>query len=174
MLQPLTSEHGLGCLINNAGITNLTGFSGVKPKMMADCFNVNVIAPLMLTKALAKEMKYPPGAAEHFLLKKPLIVNMGSILGSIAENDRGGVYPYRVSKAALHMLTRNFALDLAGSGTNAICVHPGWLRTRMGGEHAPASVEDGVRGIIDNLLLNFSEEKHNGNLFDYQGGKVAW
>ena len=106
MLQPLTSEHGLGCLINNAGITNLTGFSAVKPKMMADCFNVNVIAPLMLTKALAKVMKYPDGAAERFLLKKPLVVNMGSILGSIEENDRGGVYPYRASKAALHMLTR--------------------------------------------------------------------
>ena len=44
----------------------------------------------------------------------------------------------------------------------------------MGGKHAPASVEEGVRGIIDNLLLKFSEEKHNGNLFDYHGEKVAW
>ena len=176
MLQPLINDHGLGCLVNNAGVSpGLTRFASVTPEQMSDTFNVNVIAPLMLTKALVKEMKYPDdGAADRFLLKKPLIVNMGSILGSIAENDRGGVYPYRVSKAALHMLTKNFALDLAGSGTNAICVHPGWLRTRRGGEHAPASVEDGGRGIIDNLLLNFCEEKHNGNLFDYQGGKVAW
>lgn len=176
-IKPLIVNHGLGCLVNNAGVSpGLTRLTSVTPEQMSDTFNVNVIAPLMLTKALVKELKYPDdcAAVEHFLLKKPLIVNVGSILGSIGENDRGGVYPYRVSKAALHMLTRNLALDLAGSGTNAICVHPGWLRTRMGGEHAPASVEDGVLGIIDNLLLNFSEEKHNGKLFDYLGEKVPW
>ena len=65
MLQPLTSEHGLGCLINNAGITNLTGFDGVKPRMMADCFNVNVIAPLMVTKAVAKAW-LPDGYSQLF------------------------------------------------------------------------------------------------------------
>ena len=106
-IKVLTEGHGLGCLVNNAGVSpGLTRFSSVTAEQMADTFNVNVIAPLMLTKALAKEMKYPDGAAERFLLKKPLVVNMGSILGSIEENDRGGVYPYRASKAALHMLTR--------------------------------------------------------------------
>ena len=175
-MQPLTKDCGLGCLVNNAGVSpGLTRLSTVTPEQMADTFNVNVIAPLMLTKALAKEMRYPDEgvAAERYLLKKPLVVNMGSILGSVGENERGGVYPYRASKAALHMLTRNLAVDLAG-GANAVCVHPGWLRTGMGGKHAPASVEEGVRGIIDNLLLKFSEEKHNGNLFDYHGEKVAW
>ena len=106
-VQTLTKGHGLGCLVNNAGVSpGLTRFSSVTAQQMADTFNVNGITPLMLTKALAKEMKYPDGAAKGFLLKKPLVVNMGSILGSIEENDRGGVYPYRASKAALHMLTR--------------------------------------------------------------------
>ena len=156
----------------NPGFTRL---NAVTPELMAETFNVNAIAPLMLTKALAKEMKYPnEGVAESYLLKKPLVVNIGAILGSIGENKQGGVYPYRASKVALHMLTRNFAVDLARSGANAICVHPGWLRTRMGGDHAPISVEDGVRGILDNLLLNYSEEKHNGNLFDYLGVKMQW
>ena len=84
---------------------------------------------------------------------------------------------FRLSKGPFEYFescSRNFALDLAGSGVNALCVHPGWLRTSMGGKYAPASVEEGVRGIIDNLLLKFSEEKHNGNLFDYHGEKVAW
>ena len=174
-MQPLTSEHGLGCLINNAGITNLTGFAGVKPKMMSDCFNVNVIAPLMLTKAVAKEMKYPAeGASAQYSLEKPLIVNIGAILGSIGGNDKGGYYPYRASKAGMHMLTKNFALDLAGSGVNVVGVHPGWLKTRMGGKMAPTSVEEGVGGILDNLMLGFDESKHNGNLFDYLGEKLPW
>ena len=81
---------------------------------MADCFNVNVIAPLMLTKAVAKDMKYPEGrgASGQYLLEKPLIVNIGAILGSIGGNDKGGYYPYRTSKVGMHMLTKNFALDL--------------------------------------------------------------
>ena len=92
MFQPLTSTLGLGCLINNGGITNLTGLAGVKPKMMNDCFNVNVVAPLMLTKALHKEMKYPEGSGGQYELKKPLIVNIGAILGSIGLNDKGGAH----------------------------------------------------------------------------------
>ena len=59
--------------------------------MMNDCFNVNVVAPLMLTKALHKEMRYPEGSSGgQYELKKPLIVNIGAILGSIGLNDKGG------------------------------------------------------------------------------------
>ena len=49
-------------------------------------------------------------------------------------HSEGGYYPYRVSKAGMHMLTKNFALDLAKDGVNVIGVHPGWLKTRMGGK----------------------------------------
>ena len=50
-LQPITSSLGLGCLINNGGTANLTGLTAVKPRMMMDMFSVNVVGPLMLTKA---------------------------------------------------------------------------------------------------------------------------
>ena len=71
----------------------------------------------------------------------------------------------RITKAAFNMLTKNLALDLAGSGVNAVCVHPGWLRTRMGTERALWSVEEGVRGILDNYVLGFDERTHNGEFF---------
>ena len=51
MLQPITSSHGLGCLVNNGGTANLTGLTAVRPRMMMDMFSVNVVGPLMLTKA---------------------------------------------------------------------------------------------------------------------------
>ena len=51
MLQPITSCHGLGCLFNNGGTANLTGLTAVRPRMMLDMFSVNVVGPLMLTKA---------------------------------------------------------------------------------------------------------------------------
>lgn len=57
-MQPYTTEHGLGCLINNAGVCpSGARFSTVTPQLMADTFNVNVIAPLMLAKALVDQMR---------------------------------------------------------------------------------------------------------------------
>lgn len=53
-------------------------------------------------------------------------------------------------------------------------MHPGWLKTRMGGKMAPTGVEEGVGGILDNLVLGFDEARHNGNLFDYLGEKLPW
>ena len=58
-------------------------------------------------------------------------------------HSEGSYYPYRVSKAGMHMLTKNFALDLAKDGINVIGVHPGWLKTRMGGK---------VRAMLELLL----------------------
>ena len=71
----------------------------------------------------------------------------------------------RITKAAFNMLSKNLALDLAGSGVNVVCVHPGWLRTRMGTERALWSVEEGVRGILDNYIVGFDERTHNGEFF---------
>ena len=74
----------------------------------------------------------------------------------------------RITKAAFNMLSKNLALDLAGdggNGVNAVCVHPGWLRTRMGTERALWSVEEGVRGILDNYVVGFDERTHNGGFF---------
>lgn len=165
-IKPITSSLGLGCLINNGGTANLTGLTAVKPRMMMDMFSVNVVAPLMLTKALVKDMKYPDGTdPSQYVLKKPLLVNIGSIKGSIGDNVNGGAYPYRITKAAFNMLTKNLALDLAPSGVNAVCVHPGWLRTKMGTERAMWSVEEGVRGMLDNYIVGFDERTHNGEFF---------
>ena len=77
---------------------------------------------------------------------------------------------HRITKAAFNMLSKNLALDLAGAGdggngVNAVCVHPGWLRTRMGTERALWSVEEGVRGILDNYVVGFDERAHNGGFF---------
>ena len=56
-----------------------------------------------------------------------------------------------------------------------VCVHPGWLRTRMGTDRAPNSVEEGVSGILDNYVLGFDERLHNGGFFHaIEGERIPW
>ena len=95
---------------------------------MSDTFNVNVIAPLMLSRALLPLLKKGADASKNqSQIEPPLIVNISSILGSIESNkgNGGGIYPYRTSKAALNMMTRSLSLDLRKSNIRALAVHPG-------------------------------------------------
>ncbi len=121
---------------------------------MNETYDVNVTAPLMLTKAVLPLMKQAARTrkAEGKEDLKPLVVNMGSILGSIHNNDGrgegkgklifsnvlvtvpylgGGIYAYRSSKSALNMLTRSLSLDLGAYHMHAISIHPGWVKTDL-------------------------------------------
>ncbi len=121
---------------------------------MNETYDVNVTAPLMLTKAVLPLMKQAARTrkAEGKEDLKPLVVNMGSILGSIHNNDGrgegkgklifsnvlvtvpylgGGIYAYRSSKSALNMLTRSLSLDLGAYHMHSISIHPGWVKTDL-------------------------------------------
>ena len=97
---------------------------------------------------------------------------MTSKMGSVADNTSGGHYVYRSSKAALNIVTRSLAVDLASRGVTAIVLHPGWVRTEMGGAAAPLTVEDsvtGLRGVLDSVGLEDS-----GRFFAHDGAEVPW
>src|SRR3546814_19941626 len=75
-------------------------------------------------------------------------------MGSIGENTSGGDYIYRSSKAALNMVTKSLAIDLAGRGITVISFHPGWVQSDMGGPGAaiaPATSVAGMRQVIAGL-----------------------
>ena len=102
-----------------------------------------------------------------------LIVNLSSILGSIAENTKqGGLYPYRASKTALNAVTRSLSLDLAKDRVEAVSIHPGWVRTDMGGNHAPLSPEQSVAGVLAQIDGHTSE--NNGGFIDQTGKTLPW
>ena len=73
---------------------------------------------------------------------------MTSRMGSITDNDGGGYYPYRASKAALNAVTKSAGIDLAGRGITVVCAHPGWVRTEMGGPAAPLSTAQSAEGLV--------------------------
>jgi NAD(P)-dependent dehydrogenase (short-subunit alcohol dehydrogenase family) len=151
-------------LINNAGILPLMWtLEDVDVEQFNRILAVNTVGPVRVTKALLPNLR----AGE---LKT--VVNVTSNLGSIGENSGGGFYGYRESKAALNMFTRSLAADLGPEGFTCIVMHPGWVKTDMGGSSAPVEVEDsagGIRRVIDSL-----SPADNGTFWTFEGDQMAW
>ena len=165
-IQPLVENTGISCLINNAGISpKSTKYTMVKCEQMAATYKTNAIAPLLFSREMLPFLKK---AADNNGGLGSLIVNMSSILGSVELNDGGGVYPYRSSKTALNMITRSLSLDLKHLNIKTVAIHPGWVKTDMGGRNAPLTTEQSITGVL-NVLRNFNSEIHNGKLVDYKG-----
>jgi NAD(P)-dependent dehydrogenase (short-subunit alcohol dehydrogenase family) len=104
--------------------------------------------------------------------ERKLIVNISSIMGSIARNTGGGSIIYRSSKAALNMVSKCLAVELAARGITVVTFHPGWVSTDMGRPGAPVTPEAsvaGMRAVIDRITA-----ADNGRLFDYTGEELPW
>ncbi len=100
------------------------------------------------------------------------VVTISSKMGSIADNDSGGSYMYRSSKAAVNMVVKTLAIDLKAVGVIAVVLHPGWVKSDMGGPHALISSMQsvsGMREVINRLTINDS-----GKFIAYDGKEVPW
>lgn len=155
--------RGIDMLINNAGIfPRVSEIDSVDPDDYAQTLMVNTLGPVLVTRALMPNLRQGE-------LKR--IVNITSQLGSI-ENNSGGYYGYRESKAALNMFTRSLALELGPEGFICLAIHPGWVRTDMGGPQANLSAEESItamRKTIDDMTAD-----DNGVYRSYSGELVAW
>lgn len=154
----------LDVLINNAGVL-VSGerYGELAAHTFADTFATNVIGPLLLTQALTPLLAH--GAASR-------VINLSSDLGSLADTKALHSPSYAVSKAALNMVTRLTAAELGARGIIVVSMNPGWVKTDMGGAHAPLEVQAAVAamlGVIDALKLDDA-----GRFLDYTGADVAW
>ena len=115
----------------------------------------------------------PGGHADHLANgDRKLLANISSRMGSIAQYDGGGSYIYRSSKAALNMVGKGLAADLAPRGITVVMFHPGWVRTDMGGAEAeltPAESVAGMRKVLDQLT-----PADSGGFFGYDGSEIPW
>jgi NAD(P)-dependent dehydrogenase (short-subunit alcohol dehydrogenase family) len=114
----------------------------------------------------------PVALAETLLPNLPetgTVAFMTSILGSIASNAGGGMDIYRASKAALNMLGVNFAIR--HKSHPVLLLHPGWVRTDMGGSDAPLDVQTSAHGLADQIEHT---TKPGIAYLDYQGQKLPW
>jgi NAD(P)-dependent dehydrogenase (short-subunit alcohol dehydrogenase family) len=132
-------------LINNAG-TYPKDDGGVERLDLAklhEAFNVNAVGALRVTRAMLPLLRKGSGRR---------VIQMTSLMGSMGDNTSGGSYAYRMSKAAMNMANRNLAHELDGEGFICLAVHPGWVRTRMGGAAAPLELGPAVEQILENAL----------------------
>ena len=100
------------------------------------------------------------------------IVTLTSRMGSIADNSSGGSYAYRSSKAGVNAVMKSFSIDLAPRGITCVVVHPGWVRTDMGGaggKLAPAESVKSLRALIDGL-----SPMDSGKFFNVDGEVLPW
>ncbi|CAK1552648.1 unnamed protein product [Leptosia nina] len=171
----VVKDNGLNVLINNAGVTTrFTKLNLVKADQLLENLTVNTIAPILLTKALYPLLKQAASINNDKAMgvQKAAVINMSSILGSIAQNDQGGFYPYRCSKAALNAATKSMSIDLRKDEILVASMHPGWVKTDMGGKNAPIDIDTSVCGIFE-TITNFTE-KDTGKFFQYDGSELPW
>ena len=161
----LLNDEAIDVFINNAGVYGPrdANFGNVDGPAMAEVLYTNAVAPVLLTQLLIDNVRKGSG-------KK--LVYVSSKMGSIADNGRGGSYIYRSSKTALNSIVKSLALDLAPEGIAVATLHPGWVRTDMGGPNglidAPESVS-GMLNVIDGLSV-----ANTGQFFNYDGATIAW
>jgi NAD(P)-dependent dehydrogenase (short-subunit alcohol dehydrogenase family) len=123
---------------------------------------VNSVAPVVLAKAALPLVTAARGK----------LIAITSKMGSIADNCSGGYIAYRSSKAALNAAWRSLAIDVKGDGVTAAVLHPGWVRTRMGGAQAPLTPEASVAGM--RRVISGLTAERTGSFFNYDGAVIPW
>ena len=163
-LAEIVGDQPIDVLINNAGVLQMVGsVADIDPDDFSYTLAVNTLGPVRVTQAVLSNLRRGE-------LKK--IINITSNLGSITDNTSGQFYGYRESKAALNMFTRSLAAELRPEGFTCVVLHPGWVKTDMGGPDAPVTVQESARGIrevIDGLTATDS-----GTYWTHRGEQLAW
>ncbi len=153
-------------LINNAGTMGSRGatFGSSDFADWDDTFRLNTFAPMKMAEAFAPHV----ARGAH---KK--IVSISTIMASLARNNMGGFYAYRASKAALNAIMVSLAIDLGRRhGIAVAAIHPGWVRTDMGGPRAeidPRRSVEGMRRVIAGLA-----REQGGRFWGYDGSELPW
>jgi NAD(P)-dependent dehydrogenase (short-subunit alcohol dehydrogenase family) len=152
----------LDLLIANAGtMTPERAETADDGRAWAQMMVTNCIAPYLLAKSVL------PHVAET----RGKLIALTSGMGSIAESS-GGYVPYRTSKAALNMAWHSLAIETRKLGVVAAVLDPGWVRTRMGGPHAPTPPEHSVNDM--RRLIERLEPEQSGSFLKRDGTRHAW
>ena len=164
-LRSVVGNDPVDVMINNAGVYGQKngGFGKTDAAVWEEAFRINVVAVMKMMEAFADAV-----AAGN----RRVIANMSSKMGSMGDNGSGGGYVYRSSKAALNAITVSAARDLENKGITVLALHPGWVRTDMGGPNALIDVREsvsGLRQVLDNV-----SPKQSASFLDYKGEIVPW
>lgn len=160
-------DEPIDILFNNAGVAGgewgAQGFGRCDAPTWLQAMHINVVAPMLMVQDFVDNVA---------VSERKIIANMSSKMGSVADNTSGGAYIYRSTKAALNMVNRGLEHDLAGKKIVSVVLHPGWVRTDMGGPNGEMSVEESVAALKKNLdAVTLAD---SGRFIDIDGSTIPW
>lgn len=158
-------DESIDVLVNNAGVylEKHAPTAALRYDDWLRTLDVNTLGPVRVTEALSEQVVRS---------SRRLVVTLSSHMGSIADINAPGDTYYRSSKAALNAAMKGLSLALKERGIGVLLLHPGWVKTRMGGWDAPltpaASVAD-MRERVDSFSLDRS-----GCFLRHDGTEIPW
>ena len=155
----------LDMLINNAGVYGSLNnqWGAVDTADWQKTFAINTIAPYQVSQAFLPNLH---------MGEKKLIAMLSSKMGSMSDNTSGGCYIYRSSKAALNSVVKSMSVDLSEYGITILAMHPGWVKTDMGGPNAEISTRESVQQLFDSMQRATSAD--SGQFLDIDGCIIPW
>ena len=159
------TNQPIDTFINNAGVFGPRNneFGNYNAKEWIEVFNINTIAPLLIMQKILKNLR---------LGKNKKLIFISSKVGSIEENTGGSMYIYRSSKTALNQVIKSLSIDFKNENFITVALHPGWVKTDMGGPNALIDTKTSIKGmaeVIDSLVL-----KNSGRFYNYDGSSIPW
>ena len=158
----VTDDDPLHLLVNNAGV--LRGgerFGQVAAADLDASFQTHAGGPFLLTQALAPRLA--DGA---------VVANLSSEIGSITLRQEFRTPSYAIGKAAQNMVTSLLSQALAPRGIKVVALHPGWVRTDMGGDSALLSAAESASGLLQ--VIDHLTAEQSGRFLDWQGDPLPW
>ena len=158
-------DSPIDIFINNAGVygPRNSSFGNVDEENWLHAIKVNAIAPILMTQLIIKNIR--SGADKK-------LIYITSKMGSIDDNKGGGAYVYRTSKTALNAAVKSLSVDLENEGIVVALIHPGWVKTDMGGPNALIEKDMSVRRMTE--VISNLDISSTGNFYNYDGSIIPW
>ena len=158
-------EENIDLLINNAGVPDgrWRSVEDIDDEWALEVLNINSLGPVRMVKSLYPKLRGP---------RLTKVVMISSLMGSIDDCKIGKSYAYRASKTALNMFAVSMKKECLEDNISFLILHPGWVKTRMGGDRAPVELEDSVRGMMN--LVDRHTLQDSGKFLSYDGSEINW
>ncbi len=160
------NDVAIDVLLNNAGVygdKSTNGFGHLDYDAWQKNMQINLFAPVKMTEVFLPHV-------QKSTQKK--VVAITSLMGSIGDNGSGGSILYRSSKAALNAAMKSIAIDNQHKNITVLILHPGWVKTDMGGLNAPMEITESITKMR-RTIAEFTIEK-TGQFLRYDATSLPW
>ena len=158
-------DGNVDLLINNAGVPDgrWRNISEIDDEWVLQVLDINSVGPVRMVRELYNKMNHD---------SLTTVAMISSLMGSIDDCHSGRSYAYRASKTVLNMFSVAMKKESLEHNISFLILHPGWVKTRMGGEHAPVELNESVDGMLN--LIDSHTLEDSGRFVQYDGVDLPW